>query len=118
MQSWKNVSRFLAVSNRKRTEPKIWKSIVFKHLFAGRLKGSTHNDGRCSYGGIKELKGSNRNDGRLCSSGGVKELYYVHPVQSWWSIAILALAVGKRTGLLVGVRYIYLRKKCRPMVES
>ena len=36
--------------------------------------------------------------------------YYVHPVQSWWSIAILALAVGKRTGLLVGVRYIYLRK--------
>ena len=35
---------------------------------------------------------------------------YVHPVQSWWSIAILALAVGKRTGLLVGVRYIYLRK--------
>ena len=44
--------------------------------------------------------------------------YYVHPVQSWWSIAILALAVGKRTGLLVGVRYIYLRKKCRAMVES
>ena len=36
--------------------------------------------------------------------------YYVHPVQSWWSIAILALAVGKRTVLLVGVRYIYLRK--------
>ena len=35
---------------------------------------------------------------------------YVHPVQSWWNIAILALAVGKRTGLLVGVRYIYLRK--------
>ena len=80
-------------------------------MFAGRLKGSTRNDGLlCSYGGLKELKGSNRNDGRLCSSGGVKELYYVHPVQSWWSIAILALAVGKRTGLLVGVRYIYLRK--------
>ena len=36
--------------------------------------------------------------------------YYLHPVQSWWSIAILALAVGKRTGLFVGVRYIYLRK--------
>ena len=36
--------------------------------------------------------------------------YYVHPVQSWWSIAILALAVGKRTEPLVGVRYIYLRK--------
>ena len=36
--------------------------------------------------------------------------YYVHPVQSWWSIAILALAVGNRTRLLVGVRYIYLRK--------
>ena len=35
---------------------------------------------------------------------------YVHPVQSWWNIAILVLAVGKRTGLLVGVRYIYLRK--------
>ena len=36
--------------------------------------------------------------------------YYIHPIQSWWSIAILALAVGKRTGPLVGVRYIYLRK--------
>ncbi len=35
--------------------------------------------------------------------------YYVHPVQSWWSIAILVLAVGKRTVLLVVVRYIYLR---------
>ena len=81
----------MAVSNRKRTELKIWRSIVFKHLFVGRLKGSS------------------RNDGRLCSYGGVKD-YYVHPVQSWWSIAILALAVGKRTGLLVGVRYIYLRK--------
>ena len=86
------MSRFLAVSNRKRTELKIWRSIVFKHLFAGRLKGS------------------NRNDSRLCSYGGIKEIYYVHPVQSWLSIAILALAVGKRTGLLVGVRYIYLRK--------
>ena len=28
MQSWKSVSRFLAVSNRKRTELKIWRSIV------------------------------------------------------------------------------------------
>ena len=36
--------------------------------------------------------------------------YYVHPVQSWWSFAILALAVGKRTEPLIGVRYIYLRK--------
>ena len=36
--------------------------------------------------------------------------HYVHPVQSWWSFAILALAVGKRTEPLVGVRYIYLRK--------
>ena len=36
--------------------------------------------------------------------------YYIHPIQSWWSIAILALAVGKRTEVLVGVRYIYLRK--------
>ena len=36
--------------------------------------------------------------------------YYIHTIQSWWSITILALAVGKRTGLLVGVRYIYLRK--------
>ena len=36
--------------------------------------------------------------------------YCAHPVQSLWSIAILALAAGKRTGLFVGVRYIYLRK--------
>ena len=107
MQSWKSVSRFLAVSNRKRTELKIWRSIVFKHLFAGRLKGPTRNDGRlCSYGGIK---GSNRNDGQLCNHGGVKESLCT-PRTIMVKFAILALAVGKRTGPLVGVRYIYLRK--------
>ena len=90
----------MAVSNRKRTELKIWRGIVFKHLF------------------VEKSKGASRSDGISCYSGGVKELYYVHPVQSWWSIAILALAVGKRTGLVVGVRYIYLCKKCRDMVES
>ena len=63
-------------------------------------------------------KGASRSDIISCYSGGVEELYYVHPVQSWWSIAILALAVGKRNGLFVRVRYIYLRKKCRAMVES
>ena len=81
----------MTVSNRTRTELKILRSIVFEHLF------------------VEKSKGASRSDGILCYSGGVKD-YYVHPVQSWWSIAILALAVGKRTGLLVGVRYIYLRK--------
>ena len=46
---------------------------------------------------------------QLCNHGGVKELSYT-PHTSMVEFAILALAVGKRTGLLVGVRYIYLRK--------
>ena len=46
---------------------------------------------------------------QLCNHGGVKELSYT-PHTIMVEFAILALAVGKRTGLLVGVRYIYLRK--------
>ena len=72
-------------------ELKIWRSIVFKHLFVGRLKGSS------------------RNDGRLCIHGGVKELLCT-PRTIMVEFAILALAVGKRTEPLIRVCYIYLRK--------
>ena len=54
-------------------------------------------------------KGSNRNDGQLCNHGGVKELSYT-PHTIMVEFASLALAVGKRTEPLVGVRYIYLCK--------
>ena len=54
-------------------------------------------------------KGSNRNDGQLCHHGGVKELSYT-PHTIMVEFASLALAVGKGTEPLVGVRYIYLRK--------
>ena len=46
---------------------------------------------------------------QLCNHGGVKELSYT-PHTIMVEFAILALAVGKRTEPLVGVRYIYLRK--------
>ena len=46
---------------------------------------------------------------QLCNHGGVKESLCT-PRTIMVKFAILALAVGKRTGPLVGVRYIYLRK--------
>ena len=46
---------------------------------------------------------------QLCNHGGVKELSYT-PHTIMVEFAILALAVGKRSEPLVGVRYIYLRK--------
>ena len=46
---------------------------------------------------------------QLCNHGGVKEISYT-PHTIMVEFAILALAVGKRTEPLVGVRYIYLRK--------
>ena len=58
---------------------------------------------------LEKPKGANRNDGRLCIHGGVKELLCT-PRTIMVEFAILALAVGKRTEPLIGVRYIYLRK--------
>ena len=46
---------------------------------------------------------------QLCNHGGVKESLCT-PRTIMVEFAILALAVGKRTRPLVGVRYIYLRK--------
>ena len=120
----------MAVSNRKRTELKIWRSIVFLAFICweNRKEPTNRNDGRSYYseeaedrfypGGIMKLN--------ICTpcSGCTLDLVSIMP--SWWSqkkkkllctprtimveFAISALAVGKRTEPLVRVRYIYLRK--------
>ena len=80
-------------------ELKIWRSIGFKHLFVGRSKGSSRNDGRlCIHGGVKELLCTPRTIMVECRDFGIGSR------EAYWTLGRSAL-------------YLFAQK-CRAMVES